>query len=129
MRIAASVVMAVMLMAIWAPGAGAQPPPRPYMYSSSGSVITSSRPTTTTLRFQSTVAVPDGGTATLGGLSSSSMGRNEGGVPGLGKLPVGGRGFRNIGYGRSVSSTRASIRVRVIDLREEEYRQTGYRSR
>jgi len=77
---------------------------------------------------QTTVAVPDGGTATAGGYSRVSEGRSEYGVPIVGKAPYVGRGFRNVGYGRSTTSTRVNVRVRIIDLREEEYRQTGYRS-
>jgi hypothetical protein len=88
--------------------------------------------TTTTvapLGVQTTVAVPDGGTVSLGGYSRVSEGRREYGPPGLGKLPYAGRGFRNIGYGRSTVNVRGTVSVRVIDLREEEYRQTGYRGR
>jgi general secretion pathway protein D len=78
-------------------------------------------PTVTTIRLQTTVTAPDGGTVTLGGYSRLSEGRTEFGMP--------GRGFRNVGYGRSAVSGRVTVRVRIIDLREEEYRQTGYRSR
>jgi type II secretory pathway component GspD/PulD (secretin) len=75
------------------------------------------------------VAVPDGGTVTLGGYSQVSEGRSEFGVPGLSKVPYVGRGFRNVGYGRSVLIRRVNVSARVIDLREEEYRQTGVSSR
>jgi Flp pilus assembly secretin CpaC len=78
---------------------------------------------------QTSVMVPDRGTALLGGYSRVSEGRNEYGVPGVGKVPYLGRGFRNVGYGRSIATGRVSVSVRIIDLREEEYRQTGYRSR
>jgi general secretion pathway protein D len=79
-------------------------------------------PTLTAIRLQTTVTVPDGGTVTLGGYSRLSEGRTEFGLPG-------GRGLRNIGYGRSAVGGRVNVRVRIINLREEEYRQTGYRSR
>ncbi len=72
---------------------------------------------------QTTATVPDGGTASLGGYSGLSEGRNALGAPGL------GRPGRNVGYGRSVISRRVTASVRIIDLREEEYRQTGVRSR
>ena len=36
---------------------------------------------------------------------------------------------RNVGYGRSLSVRQVRVRARVIDLREEEFRQTGFRSR
>jgi Flp pilus assembly secretin CpaC len=78
---------------------------------------------------QTSVLVPDRGTALLGGYSRVSAGRTEYGVPGLGKVPYLGRGFRNVGYGRSIATGRVGVSVRIIDLREEEYRQTGYRSR
>ena len=54
--------------------------------------------------------------------------RSEFGPPGLGRLPYISRGPRNVGYGRSAVSGRVTASVRIIDLREEEYRQTGYRS-
>jgi Flp pilus assembly secretin CpaC len=83
----------------------------------------------TSILIQTTVAVPDGGSVNLGGYSQLSEGRNEFGTPGLGKLPYVGRGFRNVGSGRQATSTRVNVRARIIDLREEEYRQTGVRSR
>jgi general secretion pathway protein D len=75
------------------------------------------------VRMQTTVTVPDGGTVSLGGYSQLSEGRNEFGVSGP------GRGFRNVGYGRTAASGRVTASVRIIDLREEEYRQTVVRSR
>jgi hypothetical protein len=80
-------------------------------------------PTFTLIRLQTTATAPDGGTVTLGGYSRLSEGRTEFGAPGL------GRGPRNVGYGRSAVGSGVSVRVRIINLREEEYRQTGYRSR
>lgn len=82
-----------------------------------------------TIGVQTSVLVPDRGTALLGSYGRVSEGRTEYGVPGLGKVPYLGRGFRNVGYGRSITTGSVSVRVRVIDLYEEEYRQTGYRSR
>jgi general secretion pathway protein D len=81
------------------------------------------------IQIQTTVAVPDGGSVNLGGSNQLSEGRNEFGTPGLGKLPYVGRGFRNVGSGRQTTSTRVNVRARIIDLREEEERQTGVRSR
>ena len=86
-------------------------------------------PSFTGIVIQATIAVPDGGSANLGGYSQLSEGRNEFGAPGLGKWPFAGRGFRNVGSGRQATSTRVNVRARIIDLREEEYRQTGVRSR
>ena len=71
--------------------------------------------------------VPDGGEALLGGYSRVSEGRNEAGVPGLGKVPYLNRPFDNVGYSRSVRVGTASARVRVIRMSEEEERQTGVR--
>jgi type II secretory pathway component GspD/PulD (secretin) len=117
--------------------AAAQAPRRParepywtsssYLMARQGARVSAS--TFTSINIQTTVTVPDGGTASLGGYSSSAQGRTELGAPVVGRLPGISRGFRNIGYGSSARSTRASVRVRIIDLREEEYRQTGFRSR
>jgi len=85
-------------------------------------------PTFTTIRLQTTVTVPDGGSVTLGGYSQVSEGRTEFGVPVLGRVPYASRGVRNVGYGRETVSGRVSASVRIIDQREEEFRQTGVRS-
>lgn len=76
-----------------------------------------------------TVLVPDGGTAVIGGITRVSEGRTQFGAPILGQVPGVNRGFANVGYGRSVTVGRATVSVRIIDLAEEEFRQTGYRSR
>jgi type II secretory pathway component GspD/PulD (secretin) len=86
-------------------------------------------PTFTNIRVLTTVTVPDGGTVTLGGSSQLSEGRSEFGAPVLGRGPYVGRGFRNVGYGRTTVSSRGTVSVRIINLREEEFRQTGVRSR
>jgi general secretion pathway protein D len=85
-------------------------------------------PVPTSIRLQTTVTVPDGGTALVGGYSRVSERRTELGVPGLGGVPYVGRGFRNVAYGRSIVTGRVTASVRIIDLREEEFRQTGFRS-
>ncbi len=81
------------------------------------------------LRLQTTATVPDRGSATLGGYSLLSSGRSEFGVPGIGKVPYAGRGFGNVGYGREAAVGRVGASVRIIDIREEEFRQTGVRPR
>ncbi len=81
------------------------------------------------IRVQTTTAtVPDGGTVTLASFSRLADARTQVGTPGLGQVPYVGRGFGNVGYGRTVSSGRVTATVRIIDLREEEFRQTGFRS-
>jgi hypothetical protein len=84
-------------------------------------------PLATSVRVNTSVVVPDGGEALLGGYSSLSEGRNEFGVPVLGKTPYLNRGFDNVGAGRSIRRSTVSVRVRVISLAEEEERQTGVR--
>ena len=76
---------------------------------------------------QTTATIPDRGSATLGGYSLLSSGRNEFGVPGVGKVPYAGRAVGNVGYGREATVGRVSASVRIISLREEEFRQTGVR--
>jgi hypothetical protein len=85
----------------------------------------STRPTFTSVNVGTSVVVPDGGEALVAGYSTRSEGRNEYGVPGLGKVPYAGRAFNNVGSGRSVGRTTVSVKVRVISLAEEEERQTG----
>jgi hypothetical protein len=117
---------AAVLVVLGPPAARAQVPGRPLpgsplsVYYYRQAVIAA--PSFTTIGVQSSVTVPDRGTALLGGYGRLSEGRTE-----YGMLP--GRGFRNVGYGRSATSGRISISARIIDLREEEFRQTGVRSR
>jgi hypothetical protein len=80
------------------------------------------------IRIQTAVRVPDGGTASLGSYSRLAEARSEYGVPVLGKVPYLSRGFRNVGYGRTVLRRSVTASVRIISLREEEFRQTGFRS-
>jgi type II secretory pathway component GspD/PulD (secretin) len=86
-------------------------------------------PPVSNIRVQTAVAVPDGGAVTVGSFAQASEGRIEAGVPILGGIPYLGRGFRNVAYGRAFSSGRVILSVRIIDIAEEEYRQTGIRSR
>jgi type II secretory pathway component GspD/PulD (secretin) len=121
----------VLAVAVLPPSARAQAPGRPL--SGYGSAYYprqafASVPGVVNIGVQTTVTAPDGGNVTLGGYSPLSQGRAEAGVPVLGRVPYGGRSFGNVGYGRSAATGRASVRVRVIGLREEEFRQTGYRS-
>jgi hypothetical protein len=81
------------------------------------------------IQMQTTISVPDRGEALFGGYSFVSEGRNSFASPILSKSPYIGRGVGNVGYGRSMSRTTVSGRVRVIRLAEEEERQTGVRPR
>lgn len=80
------------------------------------------QPKGTLIRINSTAGVPSGGLASLGGFSNSMTARNEFGVPGLGKVPYGGRLFRNVAQGADQSSIRIGVSARVISLAEEEQR-------
>jgi hypothetical protein len=74
------------------------------------------------LGINTTVSVPDGGTVVVGGFKSSMEGRNEFGVPGLGKVPYLGRLGRNTSYGRQGTSVQINVSTRIIDLAEEDRR-------
>jgi hypothetical protein len=67
-----------------------------------------------------TVSVPDGGTALLGGVNSYAAGQTSGGVPMLGKLPFVGRPFGSRGIGSSLSASNVTATARIIILEEEE---------
>jgi hypothetical protein len=68
-----------------------------------------------------TVSVPDRGSAYLGGISRAETGRTELGTPILGKLPVAGRMFKNVGIGqtRGASSMHVTATIHDFDAMEE----------
>lgn len=76
-----------------------------------------------------TVIVPDGGTVLVDGNTMIAASRAQFGAPVAGKVPGLDRGFTNVGYGRTLGVTRTTASVRIINLADEEYRQTGYRDR
>ena len=78
-----------------------------------------------TLGVNTTVMVPDGGTAVLGGFQSSAEARNEFGPPGLGKVPYLNRLFNNTAYGKQTTSSRIGVSVRIISMEEEERKLLG----
>jgi type II secretory pathway component GspD/PulD (secretin) len=82
----------------------------------------------TTIRVQTTLRAPDGGTVNLYSFSEQSSQRVQVGAPGLSNVPYAGRAFGNVGVSRDTVIRRGTVTVRIIDLREEEYRQTGFRS-
>ncbi len=77
-------------------------------------------PTFLTTSVSTTVNVPDGGTILLGGIKRLSEGRNERGVPMLGKIPYVNRLFKNVGIGRSTNSLMMMVTPRIIIQAEEE---------
>lgn len=65
-----------------------------------------------------TVTVPDGGAALLGGISSARYGSTSRGTPLVGKLPGVGRLFNNQAIGGEFSSSQNYVRARIVDLHE-----------
>lgn len=65
-----------------------------------------------------TVMVPDGGSAFLGGVNSHQSGSTSRGVPILGKLPGIGRAFNNRAFGVNESSRQTRVKATIIDLQE-----------
>jgi general secretion pathway protein D len=128
-------VAAILVAAAMAPAVQAQVPGRAYYDPpSSRSPTRAAQPTLVRVAVSgggigTTVSVPDGGSAMLGGYDRASESSSEYGAPIGSRVPYADRGLRNRSYGRSTVSGRAIVSVRIIDLREEEYRQTGYRSR
>jgi len=77
-------------------------------------------PTFSMFTVNTTVSVPDRGTTYLGGIKRLSEGRNEFGVPMLGKLPVANRLFKNTAIGRETSAGNMHVTARIIIPEEEE---------
>lgn len=69
-------------------------------------------PTFNYFAISTTVEVPDGGTAFLGGTSNSAAGRTEHGVPGLGFMP----GFGNRGIGSTRGASGMSVTATIHDF-------------
>jgi len=87
--------------------------------------LTVQLPTFNVTTVQTTVSVPDGGTALLGGISRFSEGSTSRGVPILNKVPGVSRLFGNRGIGRDVGLSQMTVTPRIIIQEEEELRQTG----
>jgi len=79
-------------------------------------------PTFEVISVATTVSVPDGGTVLLGGIKRLREGRNEFGVPLLGKVPYIDRLFRNVGIGRETDSLMMMVTPHIIIQEEEEER-------
>jgi hypothetical protein len=82
-------------------------------------------PTWNVNSINTTVTVPDGGTGLLGGINYAREGSVSRGVPLLNKIPYLNRLFRNQAIGRDVGASQYTVIPRIIDLEEEEFRQTG----
>ncbi|MDO5310103.1 MAG: hypothetical protein Q4G03_11520 [Planctomycetia bacterium] len=82
-------------------------------------------PVTSSFSVYTTVNVPDGGTALLGGIKRLSEGRSEGGVPILSKIPYIKRLFSNSSIGRETTSMLMTVTPRIIIQEEEEEFATG----
>jgi type II secretory pathway component GspD/PulD (secretin) len=83
-------------------------------------------PTFNVTTVSTTVTVPDGGTALLGGIGRARESSVTRGVPMLSKVPGMNRLFTNRGIGREVGAMNMSVTPRIIILEEEELRQTGF---
>ncbi len=79
-------------------------------------------PTFQLISVSTTVSVPDGGTVLLGGIKRLREGRNEFGVPLIGKVPYLDRLFRNVGIGRETDSLMMMVTPHIIIQEEEEER-------
>jgi hypothetical protein len=68
-----------------------------------------------------TVVVPDGGSAFLGGINRAETGRSEFGTPMLDKIPFLSRPFKNTGIGqtRNASSFHVTAKIHDFDAMEE----------
>jgi hypothetical protein len=87
--------------------------------------ITVQLPTWNVTTVGTTVSVPDGGSALLGGINRAREGSVSRGVPLLSNIPGVNRLFKNRAIGREVGASSMSIVPRIIVLEEEEFRQTG----
>lgn len=78
-------------------------------------------PTYSFFGLNTTVSVPDQGAAYLGGIKRAASGRNELGVPMLGKLPFFGRPFtnRSIGLERSAMNMHVTATIHDFEAMEE----------
>ncbi len=73
-------------------------------------------PTTEQFTVGTTVWVPDGGSALLGGVNSWHSGSSSRGVPMLGRLPGIGRAFNNQAFGAIANTAQSRVHVTVHDL-------------
>jgi type II secretory pathway component GspD/PulD (secretin) len=84
------------------------------------------RPQVNTLRFDTHLTIPDGGTVLIGGLKQVTEGRAEFGPPVLTKIPYTNRLFKNVGTVRETQNVYVLVTPRVIVNEAEEQRQSGH---
>jgi type II secretory pathway component GspD/PulD (secretin) len=72
------------------------------------------------LAIKTTVAIPDGGTALIGGMKKLVETRNEFGPPVLSKVPYVNRLFKNVAYGQETQQVYVLVTPRVIVNEQEE---------
>ena len=82
--------------------------------------LTVQLPTVRFFSVDTTVMVPDGGTAFLGGVSRHAEGSVTRGVPGLSNIPGAGRLFKNRAIGSDTSRSGASVSTRILIMSELE---------
>ncbi len=75
-------------------------------------------PTYRVFSTNTTVSVPDGGAAFLGGNTVSRYGSNRVGVPLLGRVPGAGPVFQNRAIGVDRTANSSWVTARIIDLQE-----------
>ena len=73
-------------------------------------------PTFDSFTVNTSVLVPDGGTAVIGGSSSSAWSSRMNGVPGASRVPGAGRLFGNRAIGGSTSSSTVTVRAQIHDF-------------
>ncbi len=83
------------------------------------------QPTVNTLRIDTNLTIPDGGTVLIGGLKQVTETRHEVATPVLSKVPYASRLFTNVGYGRETRNVYVLVTPRIIVNEAEQPRQTG----
>lgn len=92
-----------------APGENAEPDAQPIVRTTFVQ-----QPKVNRMRVDRTLNIPDGSTALLPGLKKIHEGRNEYGPPILSKLPIIGRSFVQVGYGRETRHVLILVTPRIV---------------
>ncbi|MEM7311605.1 MAG: hypothetical protein AAF497_00500, partial [Planctomycetota bacterium] len=75
-------------------------------------------PTFRNFSVNTTVSVPDRGSASLGGVRRSSSGSTRRGVPGISRFPMAGAPFRSRAFASQSGGSQATVHATIIDHRE-----------